>query len=61
MLYVVLWVESHVIIMLQYDTGMIHVFYTGITYVFCDIPRYVVLRLSHESSRCSKCRFSILS
>jgi len=39
MLCVVLWVESRVIIMLQCDTGMI--------YVFCDNPRYVVLGLFH--------------
>jgi len=37
MLCVVLWVEGRVIIMLQYDAGMIH--------VFCDEPRYVVLGL----------------
>jgi len=37
MLYLVMWVESHVIIMLRFDTGM--------AYVFCDNPRYVVLGL----------------
>lgn len=39
MLYVVLWVESPVIIMLLYDTGMLH--------VFCDNPRYVLRNLFH--------------
>jgi len=42
MLYVVLWVESHVIITLQYGTGM--------TYIFCDNPRYVVLGVFHVTA-----------
>jgi len=54
MLYVVMWVESHVIIVLRYDTRMV--------YVFCDNPRYVVLGLfSCDSGRCSVCCYSILS
>ena len=42
MLCVVLWVESHVIIVVQDDTGMI--------YVFCDNPRYIVLGLFHVTA-----------
>jgi hypothetical protein len=47
MLYVVLWVESHVIIMLQYDTGMIYIFY--------DNPHYVVLGLFHVTAVGAAC------
>jgi hypothetical protein len=44
---VVLWVESHVIIMLQYDVGML--------YLFCDNPCYVILSLFHVTAFCAAC------
>jgi len=47
MLHVVLWVESYVIIMLQYETGMI--------YILCDNPRYVVLCVFHVTAVGAAC------